>query len=143
MSPPLFSPQVVGDNPDLLYPITLGGATCRVSDMAGCVTADPSAEVLATVCCSELLDPDSPGPEETISSLAAFGYVVVIPGKSSNTARKTPLGEAGAGAERQGATESTRGGGGGGFRGTYVWYVRRKAWKTSGWMCELTSGEGE
>lgn len=73
----------MGDNPDLLYPLTLGGETCGVPEMAGCVVEDPSEEVLATVCCSELLDPDSSGPEEAISSLVAFCYVVVIPGKSS------------------------------------------------------------
>eukprot|EP00752_Nemacystus_decipiens_P013277 g11764.t1 len=70
---------VVGNNPDLLYPITLAGETCGVPEMAGCVTEDPLEETLATVCCSELLDPDSPGPEEAISSLAAFSYAVVIP----------------------------------------------------------------
>lgn len=73
---------MVGDNPDLLYPVTLGGSTCRVSDMAGCVAEGASAATLSTVCCTELLDPDSSGPEELISSLAAFAYVVIIPGET-------------------------------------------------------------
>ena len=77
--------KVVGDNPDLLYPITLGGESCGVPEMAGCVLEDASEELLATVCCSELLDPDSPGPEEAISSLVAFCYVAVIPGESDVT----------------------------------------------------------
>ncbi|CAM9697888.1 unnamed protein product, partial [Scytosiphon promiscuus] len=71
---------VVGDNPELLYPITLGGDTCRASDMITCIAADASAETLATACCSELLDPDSPGPEEFVTTIATFGYTVFIPG---------------------------------------------------------------
>ncbi|CAN0150735.1 unnamed protein product, partial [Ectocarpus sp. 6 AP-2014] len=71
---------VVGDNPDLSFPLSLAGEKCGVSDMAACVTEEPTAAALSTVCCTELLDPDSAGPDELISSVVAFCYVVVIPG---------------------------------------------------------------
>ncbi|CAM9578324.1 unnamed protein product [Ascophyllum nodosum] len=70
---------VVGANPNLLYPIKLAGQLCRPAELAACVGNETSAATLATVCCTELLDPFSEGPEETISLVELFGYVLIVP----------------------------------------------------------------
>lgn len=89
--------QAVGNNPDLLFPIKLGGELCRPSDLLPCTASDASALELATVCCTELFDSSSSGPEELISTLEAVGYVLIIPGEGSQ--RDRDIEEEGAGAE--------------------------------------------
>ena len=71
----------MGANPNLLYPIKLAGQLCRPAELAACVGNETSAATLATVCCTELLDPFSEGPEETISLVELFGYVLIVPGE--------------------------------------------------------------
>ena len=76
----LLSPLLVkafGSNPDLLYPIKLAGSLCRPADLTACVADDAPTATLTTVCCRELRDPSSSGPEEYIPAWAAFGLSLI------------------------------------------------------------------
>lgn len=71
----------MGANPNLLYPIKLGGELCLPAAIGVCVGNDTTLTTLDTVCCTELLDPSSDGPEETISLAELLGYVLIVPGE--------------------------------------------------------------
>ncbi|CAN0045038.1 unnamed protein product [Discosporangium mesarthrocarpum] len=64
---------VVGNNPDLNYPVYLGGERCTAAALLECRETDTS------ICCMELFDPNGSGPEESVTVLQIFAYACVIP----------------------------------------------------------------
>lgn len=70
--------QEVGRNPELMYPIKLGGTLCSAPVLEACVEGEVDA---ADACCTELFDEDSDAAEELISNLMAIAFAGIIPGE--------------------------------------------------------------